>query len=241
MRASKYPSVDDQFTTRSLLSKSSSRRSHTPTPSRTSSSLTKSMSQRSTTPIMYSFSRARRKPAPIEKQLECTLEELCHGCVKKIKITRDVVSDVGLIVQEEETLKIKVKPGWKRGTKVTFEGMGDEKPGSLPADIVFLIAEKHHPLFKRVEDDLLLTIEIPLLSALTGCTLSIPLLGGAKMSLQLKDIIYPGYEKIIPGQGMPDPRDQGRRGDLRVKFHINFPTQLSNQQRSEIRDLLGDS
>nr|DAD24672.1 TPA_asm: hypothetical protein HUJ06_026136 [Nelumbo nucifera] len=191
---------------------------------------------------MFSYTTtARRKPPPIEKQLECTLEELCHGCVKKIKITRNVVTDSGIIVQEEELLRIKVKPGWRKGTKVTFEGMGNEKPGSLPADIIFLIAEKRHPLFKREENDLVLAVEIPLIKALTGCTISVPLLGGEKMSLSLDDIIYPGYEKIIPGQGMPDPKEKGRRGGLRVKFRINFPTQLSSEQRSDIRSLLQTS
>lgn len=49
-------------------------------------------------PIIYSQSRAaRRKPPPIEKRLECTLEELCHGCGKKIKITRDAISDSGYV------------------------------------------------------------------------------------------------------------------------------------------------
>lgn len=48
------------------------------------------------TPIIYSQSTARRsKPKPIEKKLECTLEELWRGCVKKIKITRDVISETG--------------------------------------------------------------------------------------------------------------------------------------------------
>lgn len=48
------------------------------------------------TPIIYSHSTAKRcKPKPIEKKLHCTLEELFRGCVKKIKITRDVISDKG--------------------------------------------------------------------------------------------------------------------------------------------------
>lgn len=51
----------------------------------------------STTPIIYSQSIARTKPQPIEKKLECTLEELWRGCVKKIRITRDVISETGYI------------------------------------------------------------------------------------------------------------------------------------------------
>lgn len=105
------------------------------------------------------------------------------------------------IVQEEEILIIDVKPGWKKGTKITFEGMGNERPGTCPADIIFVIAEKRHHLFQREGDNLEIVIEISLLKALTGCEISIPLLGGENMSLMIDDIIYPGYEKIIRGQG----------------------------------------
>ncbi|XWS67941.1 hypothetical protein CRYUN_Cryun04dG0047800 [Craigia yunnanensis] len=134
--------------------------------------------------------------------LECTLEELFHGGLRKIKVVRDVISDEGIIVQEEETLTINLKPGWKKGTKVTFEGKDDEKPGYIPADI-FSIQEKRHPLFRRQGDDLEIAVEIPSVKPLTGCSLSVPLLGRETMSLHFNDIIYPGYEKVIEGQRMP--------------------------------------
>ncbi|KAM7474607.1 hypothetical protein LguiB_021850 [Lonicera macranthoides] len=194
------------------------------------------------TPIIYSQTTARRKPPPVEQRLECTLEDLLHGCLKNVTITRDVVSDVGLILQEEETLRIRVKSGWRKGTKITFEGKGDERPGSMPADLVFVIDEKRHPLFKRHGDDLELGVEIPLLQALSGCTIDVPLLEGKTMPLSIDDdIIYPGYETIIPGQGMPKfLREEEGRGDLHLKFMVDFPTEMSHEQRSKIVSILND-
>lgn len=145
-----------------------------------------------------------------------------------------------MIVPEEEILKINVKPGWKKGTKIMFEGKGDEKPGYLPADIVFLIDEKRHPLFERDGDNLEVVLEIPLVSALTGCSFSVPLLGGEKMTLTVDDIIHPGYEKVIRGQGMPNSKVQDRRGDLKIKFLIDFPTELSDEERTEAVSILQD-
>ena len=132
---------------------------------------------------------------------------------------------------------IQVKPGWKKGTKITFEGKGDERPGSLPADIIFSIDEKRHPVFKREGNDLELGVEIPLVQALTGCDIPIPLLGGGQINLYIDDIIYPGYEKIISGQGMPISK-QGTRGDLKLKFLIEFPADLTDDQRSQIVSIL---
>ncbi|KAL1539189.1 hypothetical protein AAHA92_27841 [Salvia divinorum] len=194
-------------------------------------------SRRCSTPIFFSQSAARIKPPPVQKKIECTLEELCLGCVKKIKITRDAISYSGLIVEEEEILTIQVQPGWKKGTKITFEGKGDEKPGTLPADLVFSVVEKKHQLFQRDGDDLELALEVPLVQALTGCTTPIPLLGGGQMTVSIDDIIYPGYEKNVPGQGMPIS-NQGRRGNLRLKFLVEFPAELSNDQRVQIVNIL---
>ncbi|RVX04694.1 DnaJ-like subfamily B member 13 [Vitis vinifera] len=101
--------------------------------------------------------------------------------------------------------------------------------------------EKRHPIFKRVGDNLEIGVEIPLVKAITGCPLSVPLLGGEKMSLFIDDIIYHGYEKIIPGQGMPMAKQEGRRGDLKIKFLVSFPTELSDQQRSDVYRILQDS
>ncbi|QCD76458.1 DnaJ-like protein subfamily B member 4 [Vigna unguiculata] len=202
-------------------------------------SLSSNLSHRSTTPIIFSQTTSRRKPPDVETKLHCTLEDLCFGCKKKIRITRDVIKDPGVIVQQEEVLKIEVKPGWRKGTKITFEGVGDEKPGFLPADVIFVIEEKKHPLYTRDSDDLELCVEIPLVDALTGCSIPIPLLGGENKALAFENtIIYHGYEKVIKGQGMPNAKKNGSRGDLRVKFLIDFPKNLTAEQRREVACIL---
>ncbi|KAL2892933.1 Protein psi1 [Bienertia sinuspersici] len=189
--------------------------------------------------IMFSNSSGMLKPPATEKQLECTLEELYHGCVKKIKVSRDVYTFAGQKVQEEEVLTVNVKPGWKTGTKVTFPGTAtDERPGEYVGDVIFVITEKQHPLFRRIEDDLELEIEVPLVDALTGCNLTIPLLGKEKMTIKIDDIVYPGYEKTFVGQGMPNQKEPHHKGDLKVKFLVEFPDSLTDEQRSEISELL---
>ncbi|CAH8254659.1 unnamed protein product [Arabidopsis lyrata] len=190
-------------------------------------------------PILYSSSSAKvAKPSPTEKKLRCTLEELCNGCTKKIKITRDVITSSGQMCEEEETVEIKVKPGWKGGTKVTFEGKGNEAMGSVPADLTFVIVEKEHEVFKREGDDLEMAVEVSLLEALTGCELSVALLDGDNMSLRIEDVIHPGYVTVVQGKGMPNLKEKGKRGDLRVRFRTKFPQHLTDEQRAEIHSIL---
>ncbi|KAL0723215.1 hypothetical protein Bca4012_037814 [Brassica carinata] len=191
-------------------------------------------------PILYSSSSAKvAKPQATEKKLSCTLEELCNGCTKKIKIKRDFITTSGQLSEEEETVEIKVKPGWKGGTKVTFEGKGNEAMGSVPADLTFVVVEKEHEVFKREGDDLEMVVEVSLLEALTGFELCVALPDGDNMSLKIKDVIHPGYVTVIQGKGMPIPKEKGKkRGDLRVRFRTKFPQQLTDDQRAEIQSIL---
>ncbi|KAI3821401.1 hypothetical protein L1987_08968 [Smallanthus sonchifolius] len=199
------------------------------------------LSKRTNSTIIYSNANGLQKPPNMVKRLECTLQELCFGCIKKVNIKRDVLTGEGQIIQEEQVLTIKVKPGWKRGTKDTFEGMGNETPGTCAADITFVIDEKQHPVFKRNGDDLEVTIELPLVDALTGCTLTVPYLDGEESCLEIDDIITPGYRKTIPGQGMSLPKQEETRGNLNIKFSLQFPQHLTEEQRSECFDILQDS
>ncbi|CAN6901726.1 unnamed protein product [Brassica oleracea] len=195
---------------------------------------------RSSTPIVFSQSTPPKKPPAVEKMLECTLEELCHGGVKNIKITRDIITDEGLIMKQEETLRVNIKPGWKKGTKITFEGVGNEKPGYLPEDITFVVEEKRHSPFKSRGDDLEIAVEIPLLKALTGCNLSVPLLSGESMSISVGEVIFHGFEKAIKGQGLPNGKEDGKRGDLIITFLVSFPKELSEEHRSMAYEVLKD-
>ena len=80
-----------------------------------------------------------------------------------MKITRKVLGSDGRSVRsEEKVLSIEVKPGWKEGTKVTFPREGDQRVGTIPADVVFVIKDKKHPLFTRAGADIKYHIKIGL-------------------------------------------------------------------------------
>lgn len=64
---------------------------------------------------------------PITRQLGCTLEELYSGNTRKMKITRTIFDGQGRPQKtEEEILELHVKPGWKKGTKATFQRKGGQ-------------------------------------------------------------------------------------------------------------------
>ncbi len=81
--------------------------------------------------------RAPEKQVAITRDLSVSLEELFSGCTKKLKITRQVLDpkDYSRKSQESSVIEIAIKPGWKSGTKITFERLGDERPGEVPAGV----------------------------------------------------------------------------------------------------------
>lgn len=99
---------------------------------------------------------------PIEHDLYVTLEDITKGCTKKMKISRRVLQPDGSTRKEDKVLTINIKPGWKSGTKITFQREGDQGRNKIPADIVFIIRDKPHPLFKRDGSDIRYTAKISL-------------------------------------------------------------------------------
>ncbi|XP_047970230.1 dnaJ homolog subfamily B member 13-like [Salvia hispanica] len=184
------------------------------------------------------MSSAPRKAPPIEKKLPCSLEDLYKGATKRMKISREISDATGKTLPVEEILTIDIKPGWKKGTKITFPEKGNEQPNVIPSDLVFIIDEKPHSVFTRDGNDLIVTQKIPLAEALTGYTLHLTTLDGRNLTVPINTVIHPTYEEVIPREGMPLPKDPTKRGNLRIKFNIKFPTRLTPEQKSGIKNLL---
>ncbi|KAJ4796825.1 hypothetical protein LUZ62_048071 [Rhynchospora pubera] len=179
------------------------------------------------------------KAAPIERTLPCSLEELYKGTTKKMKISREIADASGKTMPVEEILTIEVKPGWKKGTKITFPEKGNEQPNVVPADLVFIIDEKPHPVFTRDSNDLVTIQKISLAEALTGYTARINTLDGRTLTVPINAVISPDYEEVVPREGMPIPKDPTKKGNLRIKFDIKFPNRLTSEQKTGIKRLLG--
>ncbi|KAJ8924740.1 hypothetical protein NQ315_000893 [Exocentrus adspersus] len=181
---------------------------------------------------------SKKQDPPIEYDLYVSLEEVLSGCRKTMRITRKVLRNSRL-EKEEKMLTIDVKPGWKAGTKVTFPKEGDQGVDRIPADVVFIIRDKPHRVFKREGSDIKYTVQISLKQALCGCTVNIPLLSGGNLTLDYKrEIIGPDTVKRIPRQGLPFPKEPSKRGELVVNFDIRFPRELPQKVKNTLTEIL---
>ena len=101
--------------------------------------------------------RTLRKSEPISYDLAVNLDDLYTGKLKKVRITKKVEVN-GQIEQRKVDKEIHIKPGWKDGTKITFERAGDDLPGIQPADIIFVVQARPHESFERDGDDLIYNV-----------------------------------------------------------------------------------
>jgi len=165
------------------------------------------------------------KPAVVvSRPLPVTLQDLFHGGDKKLKVTRQVMNhSSGSTTIAEKILTISIKPGWKQGTKIKFAGEGDDTVDG-PTDLEFVIEEKPHPVFKRVDNDLVTEVKISLLDAFSGFERQVTGIDGQSVKIVGQATVQPGSEIRVAGHGMPLSKSPGSRGDLIAVVKVMLPT-----------------
>lgn len=177
--------------------------------------------------------RAARRPEPdtVLINLPVSLEDLYAGGTKKMKLNRKGADGS----KESKILEVKVRPGWKAGTKINFANEGDYQPECQARQTVqFVVEEKPHPTFKRDGNDLVATVALSFKEALLGFDKEITTLSGRKISLTRSTPVQPAATNRYPSLGMPISKEPGRFGDLIVNYKIDFPTHLTAAQKEAI-------
>ncbi|XP_030320705.1 dnaJ homolog subfamily B member 13 isoform X2 [Calypte anna] len=123
--------------------------------------------------------------------------------------------------------------GCTKKMKISHRG-----PNVIPADITFVVQEKPHPRFRRVNDDLIYISTIPLGKALVGCSVAVRTLDGRLLNIPINDIVDPQYCKVVPGEGMPLAQDPRSKGNLLIYFNICFPKKLTPEKKILLRNAL---
>ncbi|XP_003469394.2 dnaJ homolog subfamily A member 2 [Cavia porcellus] len=146
------------------------------------------------------------------------------------------------VIKEVKILEVHVDKGMKHGQRITFTGEADQAPGVEPGDIVLLLQEKEHEVFQRDGNDLHMTYKIGLVEALCGFQFTFKHLDGRQIVVKYPPgkVIEPGCVRVVRGEGMPQYRNPFEKGDLYIKFDVQFPENnwINPDKLSELEDLL---
>ena len=123
-----------------------------------------------------------------------------------------------------------------------FHGESDEHPDKEAGDVVIVVNEQPHKVFKRKGADLLMEKEITLLEALTGVNFVVDFLDGTKFRVTNKpgEVIKPDSLMTLEEKGLPFHKNPFRFGNLFILFTLKFPETLSPSQLSAVSTTFTD-
>jgi len=150
----------------------------------------------------------------------------CNQTGEKIKEKDKCKTCNGKKVEKQrKILKCEIDKGMKDGQKLTFNGEGDQAPDIEAGDIVIVLDEKEHSVFRRQGSDLFLRMDIELADALCGFTRNIKTLDNRTLVVKSHpgEVIRPKEMKCVLDEGMPMYSNPTERGRLVIDFNVNFP------------------
>ncbi|MDD5495932.1 MAG: molecular chaperone DnaJ [Candidatus Omnitrophica bacterium] len=131
-------------------------------------------------------------------------------------------------VKVASDIEIKIPAGVYTGSQLRVRGKGEEGTGGK-GDLYVLIEVRHHPVFKRHDDDILSEVCISLTKAVLGGEIEVPTLEG-KVVMKIPVGTQPGKVFRLKGKGVPDVHS-GAVGDELVRVNVDIPTRLTPAQR----------
>lgn len=148
-------------------------------------------------------------------------------------------------------MDIEVKPGYSEHTTLTFAQRGNEAEGHKASNLVIHFKQAAHPFLRRKENDLIYTHSVTLEQALLSEPVKIKALDGRQIIATIDEIITPQTIKVVEGEGMPiadSPTTDALRsltgagqlpkGNLLIRFDIQFPKKISNHHKQAIIEIL---
>ncbi|BES95855.1 DnaJ central domain [Nesidiocoris tenuis] len=140
-------------------------------------------------------------------------KDRCQGCKGK------------KLLPEKKILEVQIEKGMNDGQKIVFSGEGNHEPGLEPGDVIVMLEEKEHPVFKRAGIDLVIQMELQLVEALCGFQKVIHTLDNRDLVITCipGEVIKHRDMKCIPNEGMPTHKSPFDKGRLIILFLVKFP------------------
>jgi molecular chaperone DnaJ len=161
--------------------------------------------------------------------------DYCQGEGQVIQKPCPACSGQGKI-KGTSTFSVKVPPGVVTGNYIPIRGSGDVGPrGGPPGDLIVLIEEQEHDLFRRHEDDLIYELPVSFSQAALGDQIEVPTLDG-KVNVKIPSGTQSGKIFRLKGKGIPHLHGYGK-GDELVRIVVWTPTRLSQEEKGLLEKL----
>lgn len=166
-------------------------------------------------------------------QTSISLEEAYNG--------RDLVASLTLPNGKERLLEIKIPAGIQDGSVLRLPNMGDDTVANAPrGDIMLTVNVRPHPVFRRQGDDLIQTVNINCIEAMTGKTIYVNSINGKTIEVKIPAGIQNNQVLAIAAHGMPNMADNRFRGRLLLDVNITILQGLDDVILTKLKELFKD-
>lgn len=141
------------------------------------------------------------------------------------------------ITVDGKNIRVTIPAGIENGQKLRLKGYGSQgRNGGPNGDLIITFSVNNNTPFKRDGNDLYLTVETDLYTAVLGGEITIETMGG-KVKLKVVPETQNGTKIRLKGKGFPVYKKPGEFGDLYVIYNIKIPTQLNEKQKELFKEL----
>lgn len=177
------------------------------------------------------FRRQQQRNRTLNLQTHITLEEAFLG--------KELIASLTLPSGRPQTIEIKIPPGINDGTTLRLSGMGDDTIPNLPKGDIHLTVHIHpNNEFQRQGDDLIKSVNINCLEAIIGKNIIIKTIDNKELEIKINPGTQHGQILGLHGYGMPNIQDNRMRGRLLIQINITIPTNLTEQQKQLIEQII---
>jgi curved DNA-binding protein len=136
-----------------------------------------------------------------------------------------------------KNIRITIPAGIENGQTIKIIGHGGPGINGGPnGDLYIAFSIANHPIFKRLENDLYVSINLDLYTAILGGEITMDTLSG-KVKLKVKPETQNGDKIKLKGKGFPIYKNEGQFGDLFVTYIIKLPRNLTDKQKELFAEL----
>lgn len=142
------------------------------------------------------------------------------------------------IERGEEVIEVRIPAGVEEDMQLNMRGKGNAgQRNAPPGDLLIVIEEEEHPLFKRDGQHVFYDLYLNLADAALGTNVEIPTLGG-KARVKIDEGTQSGKTLRLRGKGLPSVNG-GPRGDMFATINVWTPQNLSQEERKMLEGIRG--
>jgi molecular chaperone DnaJ len=164
------------------------------------------------------------------------------GGTGKVQNTCRTCDGAGVLTKKEP-LQFNIKAGTRDGQRIRLAGKGNAGTEGAPnGDLYLIIKVGAHPLFKRVGDDIHITVPVTVMEAALGAKIDVPTVDGVgtesgRAQLKITPGTQNGQKLRMREKGVMSATVEGHRGDQIVEVKIVVPKVQDERSKEILREL----